>query len=46
MVGLHVDISRGESRVETLPRKVIREYLGGRGLCAYLLLRHRMRHGR
>lgn len=43
MVGLHVDISRGAASVETLRREVVERYLGGRGLCAFLLLRHHVR---
>src|SRR5512144_1526428 len=29
---LHMDLSTGSSRVETLPRDLLRDYLGGRGL--------------
>lgn len=36
---MRVDVSRGETVVETLPGTVARDYLGGRGLCDYLLFR-------
>jgi len=36
---LKVDLSRRSHRVETLPREIIQQYIGGRGLGAYLLYR-------
>ena len=36
---LHVDLSARTTRVEEIPEPVLRRYLGGGGLAAYLLLR-------
>jgi aldehyde:ferredoxin oxidoreductase len=40
--GLRLDLSRRASAVEELPADVVRRWLGGRGLGAYLALRERL----
>jgi len=41
---LRVDLSVGEIRVESVPEDLYREYLGGRGLAAYILFRELKPH--
>ncbi|GAB4247100.1 MAG: aldehyde ferredoxin oxidoreductase family protein [Thermoleophilia bacterium] len=37
---LHLNVGTGESRIEPLDRSILRDFVGGRGLAAYLLFRY------
>jgi len=41
---LRVNLSTSEIRIETVPEEIYREYLGGRGLAAYILFRELKPH--
>jgi len=37
---LRIDATSGECRIETIPDDILKKYLGGKGLSAWLLLKH------